>query len=156
MSQAENEKLKKVEIKIRKVAKKDLIEISKIEAGNILVNTLSREQIQKAFYNENCFMFKAVVNDEVVGFILLEQSDELNIDSIAVKKEFRNLGIATKLISKAEECAKKNKIKTISLEVGIKNITAFLLYGKLGFVKRRVRKSYYEDGTDCLEMIKKI
>lgn len=156
LSQAENEKLKRAELKIRKVAKKDLEEISKLEKDNILVNTMSKEQIQSAFEDENYLILKAVVENEIVGFILVQKSDEYNIDSIVVKKEFRNLGIASKMIYKLEKEAKKNKISILSLEVGEKNIRAYLLYKKLGFIERRVRKSYYADGTNCIEMTKKI
>ena len=92
----------------------------------------------------------------VVVLVMLQKSDELNIDSIVVKKEYRNFGIATKLIKKADELAKRNKIETLSLEVSHKNITAYLLYKKLGFVERRVRKKYYADGANAIEMIKKV
>ena len=128
----------------------------KFEKNNILVNTMSQEQIKLALNNENYIVLKALLNNQIVGFVMMQKSDELNIDSIAVNKEFRNLGVATKLIQKAEELAKHNNIKTLSLEVSYKNITAFLLYEKLGFVERRVRKSYYADGVDAIEMIKKI
>ncbi|MBQ8615838.1 MAG: tRNA (adenosine(37)-N6)-threonylcarbamoyltransferase complex dimerization subunit type 1 TsaB [Clostridia bacterium] len=156
LSQAENEKLKRAEVKIRKAAKKDLKEIVTLEKQNVLVNTINEQQIKTALEDKNYEIFKAQVEDEIVGFVMLQMSDELNIESIAVKKEYRNLGIATKLIEKARECAKENNVPTLSLEVGYKNITAYLLYKKLGFVERRIRKNYYADGTDCIEMIKRI
>lgn len=156
LSQAENEKLKRAVLNIRKAFKKDIKEIVQLEKENILVNTMSEDQIKNALSDVNYIAFKAVVENEIVGFVLLQKSDELNIDSIVVKKEFRNLGIASKLISKAEEFAKKNKIKTLSLEVAYDNITAFLLYKKLGFIERRRRKKYYANGSDAIEMIKEI
>ena len=156
LSQAENEKLKRACVAVRKVCKKDLSAISKIEKENILVNTMSEEQIKNILNDDNYVVIKAVVENEIVGFIILQKSDELNVESIAVKKEFRNLGVATKLLNKAQDFAKKNGIKTLSLEVGYKNITAYLLYEKFGFIKRRIRKNYYADGTDCIEMIKEI
>lgn len=156
LSQAENEKLKRSEIKFEIATIEDLKEVVALERENILVNTMSEEQIKFALTNSNYTVFKAVLDGVVVGFIMLNKSDEFNIDSVAVKKELRNFGIATKLIQRAEELAKEQGVETLSLEVGYKNITAYLLYKKLGFVKRRVRKSYYADGTDCLEMIKKI
>lgn len=156
LSQAENEKLKRSEVKINKATIADLQEIVELEKNNILVNTMSANQIENAITNDNYVVFTAKIESEVVGFVMLQKSDELNIDSVAVKKEFRNLGIATKLINKAEEYAKENKIQNLSLEVGYKNITAYLLYKKLGFEQRRIRKNYYADGTDCIEMIKNI
>ena len=60
------------------------------------------------------------------------------------------------IFEKAEDCAKENNIETLSLEVAYKNITAYLLYKKLGFVERRTRKNYYNNGDDAIEMIKRV
>lgn len=156
LSQAENEKLKRAEVKVVKACKKDVDKIATLEKENIISNAISKEQIAENLQDKNYALYKAVVDGEVVGFIILQITDELNIDSIVVRKDYRNLGIATKLIDKAKKYAKTNKIETLSLEVSSKNITAYLLYQKLGFVERRVRKSYYADGTNAIEMIKKI
>lgn len=156
LSQAENEKLKRSEVEIEVANIEDLKDIAKLEIDNILVNSMSETQIGKVLADNNYIVFKAKVDKEIVGFIMLQKSDELNIDSIAVKKEFRNLGIATKLVQKAEEFAKTEKIENLSLEVSNNNITAYLLYKKLGFVECRIRKNYYADGTDAIEMIKKV
>lgn len=154
LSQAESEKLKRSEIKIEPACMDDLAEIVKLESENITVNTMSKEQIKIALNDENYTVFKAVIDDVIAGFIMLSKTDELNIDSIAVSKEFRNIGIATKLIEKAETYRKENKIETLSLEVAYTNITAYLLYKKLGFYERRTRKNYYKNGDDAIEMLK--
>lgn len=156
LSQAENEKLKRSEVKIEKAVIEDLKEISTLERENIMINTMSEKQIETALKDENYTVFKAVIGNENVGFIMLNKSDELNIDSIAVKKEFRNLGIASKLVQNAENLAKESNIETLSLEVAHTNITAYLLYEKLGFKKRRTRKNYYANGDDAIEMIKDV
>ena len=156
LSQAENEKNKRSEVVVDWANIGDIDAITEIEKSSIAVNTMSKNQIEKYLIDENHHAFKAVVDDEIIGFIALEMSDEINIDSIAVKKEFRNLGVATKLIAETEKFAKERDFKTLSLEVGYKNITAFLLYEKLGFKERRVRKNYYADGTDCIEMFKEL
>ena len=156
LSQAESEKLKRCEVKIELATIDDLKEISKLEQENILTNTMSEAQIQECLNSENYICFKAIVDESIVGFIMLSKSDELNIDSIAVNKDFRNLGIATRLIEKAESYAKENKIETLSLEVAYTNITAYLLYKKLGFTERRTRKNYYSNGDDAIEMIKRV
>ena len=156
LSQAENEKLKRSEVKIEVATNENLKDVVELECENILVNTMNEEQIKFALNNENYTVFNAVLDNEIVGFIMLSISDELNIDSVAVKKEFRNLGIATKLITRAEEFAKEKEINTLSLEVAYTNITAYLLYKKLGFVARRTRKNYYKNGDDAIEMIKEL
>ena len=156
LSQAEREKLKRGQLKIKSATKKDLNLISQIENSNILTNIISEQEIVEMHKNKSYKIFVAVFNDEIVGFVILQITDEINIVSIAVKKEYRNLGIGTKLIETAENFAKKNNIDTISLEVNEKNITAYLLYKKLGFKLRRKRKNYYADGATCFEMIKSI
>lgn len=156
LSQAEREKLKRGELKIKAATKKDLADIAEIEQQNILTNILSAQEIAEMNKNKSYKIFVADFNAETAGFVILQMTDEINIVSIAVKKEFRNLGIATKLIEKAKSFAKKNDIKTISLEVNEKNITAYLLYKKLGFSLRRKRKNYYADGATCHEMVKSL
>ncbi len=156
LSQAESEKLKRSEVKIGVATIEDLKQIAQLEKENILTNTMNETQIKECLDNENYTCFKAVVDGAIVGFVMLNKTDELNIDSIAVDKNFRNLGIASKLIEKAEACAKENHVEILSLEVAYKNITAYLLYKKLGFIERRTRKNYYNNGDDAIEMIKKI
>ncbi len=156
LSQAENEKLKRSELIIEKASIVDCEEIYALENNNILVNTMTKSQIEIALNDDNYAFFKACVENEIVGFVMLQKSDEFNIDSIAVKKGFRNYGIATRLISTAEEYCREQGLSVLSLEVSVKNITAFLLYEKLGFKQRRIRKNYYADGADCIEMIKEV
>ena len=154
LSQAENEKLKRSEVNVELATNDDLSKIVELEQQNILFNTMTKAQIETALNDENYITYKAQVDGDVVGFIMLNKSDELNIDSIVVKSEFRNLGIATKLIETAEIYAKENSLYGVSLEVASKNITAYLLYKKLGFVERRTRKNYYSNGDDAIEMVK--
>lgn len=153
LSQAENEKLKKGEVEVLDATSKDLDKILQLEQQNILTNTLTKKDIKNSLESENYKTFKVCFNKETVGFVLTQITDEINIVSIAVDKEYRNLGLATKLIQKVEELAKEKKMN-ISLEVAVDNVTAFLLYKKLGFEKRRVRKKYYNNGADCIEMVK--
>lgn len=156
LSQAENEKFKRANLVIEQAESFDLNSIFELEIESIKTNNMTKEQIKRMISDENYAVFKAKLDEVFVGFVILQITDELNIDSIAVKKEFRNLGIATKLIDKAQDFAKEKGINNISLEVNYKNITAYLLYEKLGFKIRRIRKKYYSDGNDCLEMTKKI
>ena len=60
------------------------------------------------------------------------------------------------MFEKAYEVMREKAITDISLEVKYDNITAYNLYKKLGFKTRRVRKGYYADGQNCLEMVKTI
>ena len=154
LSQAENEKLKRGNVQIIEAESQDIQQILDIEKSSISVNTLTEQDVQTALTDKNYKTFKVEFNGEIVGFVILQITDEVNILSIAVKKEFRNLGLASKLMARAEEFCREIKAGVLSLEVNYNNINAFILYKKLGFQERRVRKAYYEDGGDCLEMIK--
>lgn len=156
LSQAENEKFKRAEIEIKEAVVADKNEIHEIEKSSILYNSLTEKDIELALIDSNYKTFKLLLNNELAGFVILQMTDEINIVSIAVKKEFRNLGLATKLLNKVQEFASENKFKVVSLEVSYKNIKAYLLYKKFGFVERRQRKNYYEDGSTCIEMTKEI
>ena len=156
LSQAESEKLKRGEIKIEFATEENLTDIVKLEKESILNNPLSEEDVKTALNSELYKTFKITHNNEFAGFIITQITDEVNIVSVAVKKEFRNLGLATCLIKHVENFAKEKGLNTLSLEVSDKNITAYLLYNKLGFTKRRIRKKYYADGTDAIEMFKEL
>ncbi len=156
LSQAENEKLKKIDITIVEANLENLVNIAEIEKESIISNKIGEKEIEKIINNENYKTFVAVGNNEILGYIITEITDEINITSIAVKKEFRNLGIASKLIERIKEFAAKLGFDTISLEVDRTNLKARVLYEKLGFTTRRIRKKYYANGNDCIEMTFKI
>jgi len=63
------------------------------------------------------------------------------IDSVKTKKEFRGKGYGTKLINKAINLAKKNKVDSIELVVNKDNKIAKMLYEKTGF--KKTKKDYY-------------
>lgn len=156
LSQAESEKLKRGNLSVVSADKEDFAEIKKLEQDNILINTLKEEDIYQSLNGDNYKTFKALYNNKIVGFVITQVTDEVNIVSIVVDKNYRNLGVATKLIKNVEEFTLNSKLNMVSLEVSYKNITAYLLYKKLGFIQRRIRKKYYVDGTDAIEMFKQI
>ena len=119
-------------------------------------NALKKQDFEKALTDKNYKLFVCKFNGEVVGFILLQITDEVCVMGVAVEKEMRNVGVATKLFNHAMEFAKSINLKTISLEVSERNLTASLLYQKLGFASRRIRKNYYADGSNAVEMFKEI
>lgn len=67
--------------------------------------------------------------------------DEGYITNIAVKKEYRKMGVATSLL---EFLIKTEKdLAFISLEVRKSNSAAISLYNKFGFKKKGERKNFY-------------
>ena len=91
------------------------------------------------------------VDNDVVGFIIdMRHKDEISLLNIAIHKCLQGMGHGLKML--------KKYIKTlpgkcsIYLEVNKNNIKALNMYAKLNFEKVSVRKSYYTDGSDAINM----
>ncbi len=152
LSQAESEKIKHSNFEICEAEVQDLIEISKLEQSSMLPNQINEQAFKNSILSKNHKLYVAKLAGEVIGFVCLELTDEVNIENIVVAKSYRNYGIGTKMLEFAYDFAKQNNFNALSLEVSENNITAYLLYKKFGFDKRRVRKNYYADGSSAIEM----
>lgn len=87
--------------------------------------------------------------DTLLGFINYDLIyDRIEINYIYVFDDYRNKGIATKLINSLEKY-------NITLEVNESNIKAINLYNKLGFRVINIRENYYGNKS-CLVMIKEV
>lgn len=73
---------------------------------------------------------------------------EGSITNVAVKPEFRRLGIASALISHLIDIAKSKGIDKIMLEVRFSNQSAQNLYEKHGFSVVGTRKNFYSKPTE--------
>lgn len=152
LSQAESEKIKRSNFEIREAEVQDLIAVNKLEQNTNLPNKMAEKDFEDSILSKNHKLFVALLDDVVVGFVMLELTDEINIENLVVEKSYRNYGIGTKLLEYAADFAKEQGIDKLSLEVSEANLTAYLLYQKFGFVLRRTRKNYYADGSAALEM----
>ncbi|MBR3145355.1 MAG: ribosomal protein S18-alanine N-acetyltransferase [Clostridia bacterium] len=89
--------------------------------------------------------FIAKKKEKTVGYVGLSiVADEAYITNIAVLKDFRENSVATILLLRAIEEAKK-KCAFISLEVRTSNEKAINLYNKLLFTKEGQRKGFYDN-----------
>ncbi len=139
-----------------KIASINDIESIKLIEDESFKNPFSLEQLEYEI-KENPFSkyILYLVNDEIAGFINFWITfDSATINQIAVKKAFRNRGIATKLIEYAESLLKKENVEFFTLEVRKSNEAAIKLYLKTGFMKVSEKKQYYDDGEDAIYMVK--
>ena len=92
---------------------------------------------------------------EIVGYAcgtsLFEDSELLRI---AVLPEKRKGGLGTELLLALIAEAKEKGAEKMFLEVREGNTPALKLYEKHGFTPIRVRKNYYADGENGVEMVK--
>lgn len=88
-----------------------------------------------------------------VGFIVTWLvADELHVLDVATDPARRRQGIGLRLMLQALEFARGHAVRLLLLEVRRRNTAAVMLYRKLGFAVLRLRKQYYDDGEDALEM----
>ena len=91
------------------------------------------------------------VDNDVVGFIIdMRHKNEISLLNIAIHKYLQGMGHGLKMLKKyiknlPGKCS-------IYLEVNKNNIKALNMYAKLNFEKVSIRKSYYTDGSDAINM----
>jgi ribosomal-protein-alanine N-acetyltransferase len=106
----------------------------------------SIESFKEELNNMLATYLVAKIDDTVVGYIgMWFVLDECHITNIAVHKDYRNLGIASKLVKELLNECKKHESTYITLEVRAGNIPAIKLYEKFGFKKEALRKNYYRN-----------
>lgn len=69
--------------------------------------------------------------------------DELHINTIAVRPEFRRRGIGRRLLAYVLDEARRQGARRTLLEVRRSNVAAIRLYRAFGFTVDAVRKEYY-------------
>ncbi len=92
-----------------------------------------------------------VIAGYVCGTALFEDAELLRV---AVLPPYRGKGFGKLLTERFLEGAAARGAERAFLEVRPSNQAALALYQKQGFQKNRLRKRYYADGEDGLEMMK--
>jgi ribosomal-protein-alanine N-acetyltransferase len=82
--------------------------------------------------------------------LLRVTADEAEILTIGVIPAMRRRGIARALLDEAMQGARALGVRSLFLEVGIRNRAARALYEAIGFVEVGRRRRYYADGEDAL------
>lgn len=91
---------------------------------------------------------------EALGFLLAwSVADELQVINLATHPDFRRQGVAKLLLSNALERALRERARLVLLEVRRSNQAAIALYRAHGFSVCHVRRAYYADNEDALEMM---
>jgi peptide alpha-N-acetyltransferase len=98
---------------------------------------------------------------KIVGYVLAKMEDDAkephgHITSLAVLRTHRKLGLATKLMTAAQEQMQVVfHADYVSLHVRKSNTAAFHLYSQtLGYLQHDIELKYYADGEDAYDMRK--
>jgi ribosomal-protein-alanine N-acetyltransferase len=90
---------------------------------------------------------------EVVGYLLAwHVLDELHVLQVATAHARRRRGVGRGLVDTALAYATGARVRLVLLEVRRSNAAALALYRRVGFAEVNVRKGYYTDGEDAVEM----
>ena len=137
------------EIIIRKAQFTDIDSVLEIEQESI--NSWSYDQFIQELNNKFSVFFVAESNNSIIGYaVAWRVADEIQINSISVKKSFRKQGIGSKLLA---EIIKNDSGKVCSraiLDVRSNNMEAINFYTDNGFTKTGIRKNYYNDDDAVL------
>lgn len=109
--------------------------------------------------------FIARLDTKIVGALLLLKTrpKTMEIMNISVYEEYQNKGIGKRLINKAIEYAKENKIKTLEIGTGNPGLVQMMLYQKCGFrivgveldyFRKNHQEKIFENGIECRDMIR--
>lgn len=86
----------------------------------------------------------ALRENTIAGFIICSIKDEttLHIHRLAIRREFQNMGIGTKLVTHVINST-NSKINRLTLKVKADNIMAQSFYNRLGFEYKRLEDQKY-------------
>ena len=137
---------------LRKGIKSDLEYIFEIENSvynNPYWNKKMLDEVLSGKTDNRIWIYE--LNNIIIGFVIdLRYSNEANILNIAIGETFQNKGHGSKMVydylnSLPSKC-------TVLLEVKKNNYKALKIYSKLNFKKLYIRKAYYNDGADAVNM----
>lgn len=133
----------------------DIENIAKLE-NECFKNPWTNEQYSYEI-KENEFSKTIVIENDnnIIGYLnYWIIFDQATINKICVDKNYRNQGLASKLLNLAMEDIKNNQCIIVTLEVRISNVNAISLYKKYGFSTALKKDHYYADGEDAFYMVK--
>lgn len=103
--------------------------------------------LDKFFSGREDWICVAEMQGSVVAYVAIEAYrtplEYVYLDDLAVTKAYRNHGIGSALIGKAEAYARERRISTVVLHVEKANAAALRLYERLGYRRYRDDESRY-------------
>lgn len=112
-----------------------------------LINIFDINEIESPFRKYFCYE----ENNEIIGYFCIDIIyEKIELINIFVKNEFRNRKIGSNMLKYLIDFARKSDIYNITLEVNEENLYAIKLYESNGFMKKALRKGYYNGNNGIL------
>lgn len=112
-----------------------------------LINIFDINEIESPFRKYFCYE----ENNEIIGYFCIDIIyEKIELINIFVKNEFRNRRIGSNMLKYLIDFARKSDIYNITLEVNEENLYAIKLYESNGFMKKALRKGYYNGNNGIL------
>lgn len=107
----------------------------------------SKNAFEESMAYEHTIFLVAILKDtnEPIGYIgMYKIFNEGDITNIAVKPQYRGMGIGKALMREIIDRARELEISQLMLEVRESNQAAIGLYKEMGFENAGIRKNFYE------------
>lgn len=135
-------------MEFRRAVPYDGIDIARAEEL-IFPDPWSERDIIDLICTEGGMCFSATDGGRVVAYVIGRLiPPEGEIYRVAVLPEYRQRGVAYRLLDYAVKNSRGDGLETLFLEVRSRNLAAIKLYTAYGFRRIGVRKNYYKDPTD--------
>ena len=144
----------KAKIRVRIAKSSDLDDIYDLDVQTFAMPWSKEALSYDILENDDAFVIVAENEGEFAGYAdIWTVLDEADLNSIAVRVDFRRKGIGDAIMLAMTEMLSASGVATINLEVRVSNMPAIKLYKKYGFNECGVRPGYYLDnGEDALIM----
>lgn len=143
-----------MQVTYRAWEREDIPKIAQLEK-EIFSDAWTEEMLSLAYDRPDFLGLVAFANDTLIGYVcgsvLFEQADLM---IIAVKDGYRKLGLGGTMLDSFLSKAQALGAEQVFLEARQSNTPALRLYQSRGFTQTRIRKRYYADGEDAVEMVK--
>ena len=95
--------------------------------------------------NSNSKSFVYIKQKNIIGYLMSNEIlQEIHVHNIAVTREYRRMGIGSRMFLDFLDFFKSNSVKKLCLEVKDSNLSAIQFYIYHGFIVVGERKKYYE------------
>jgi ribosomal-protein-alanine N-acetyltransferase len=142
------------EFTIRRFRLSDMDKILEIERAIFPRDAYDRNLFAEYFDTCGDLFLVLMRRGNICGYMLTCIRPRPEIVSIAVQPAERRKGAARVLLESTIRRLRRRQVDRLNLMVRVKNLAARKFYVKYGFVKIRVVRRYYDDGTDGFLMSK--